>query len=76
MQAIEDSEEEWLQERGAIEQEVAENLSDPLYRLFTRVDEDMFTDTPHAHDSSGSKDSFEYIRPKDLVEVSREPLER
>jgi zinc protease len=61
MQGIEDSEKKWSQERGAIEQEVAEDLSDPLYRLFTKMDEDMFANTPYAHDSLGSKDSFDAL---------------
>jgi zinc protease len=71
MQGIEDSEEEWSQERGAIEQEVAENLSDPLYRLFTRVDEDMFANTPYAHDSLGSKDSFDALTASMLKDFQR-----
>jgi zinc protease len=71
MQGIEDSEEEWSQERGAIEQEVVEDLSDPLYRLFTRVDEDMFAHTPYAHDSLGSKDSFEALTASMLKDFQR-----
>jgi hypothetical protein len=33
---------EWAEERGAIEQEVAQDLSNPWCRLFQRVDEDIF----------------------------------
>ena len=79
MQGIEDSEEEWSQERGAIEQEVVEDLSDPLYRLFTRVDEDMFAHTPYEKylklNAEDVMHAFrKHIRPEDLVEVTCGPL--
>jgi zinc protease len=59
MRGIDDAEEEWSQERGAIEQEVAEDLSDPWYRLFQRVNQDIFAGTPYAQDPLGSKSSFD-----------------
>jgi zinc protease len=58
---INDSEDEWEQERGAIEEEVAEDVSDPWYRLGERVDEDMFQGTPYAQDSLGTKESFDKL---------------
>jgi zinc protease len=42
MRGIDDSQEEWSQEGGAIEQEVAEDLSDPWYWLIQRMKQDMF----------------------------------
>ena len=59
MRGIDDSQEEWSQERGAIEQEVAEDLSDPWYRLIQRVKQDMFAGTPYMHDPLGTKSSFD-----------------
>jgi zinc protease len=59
MRGIDDSQEEWSQERGAIEQEVAEDLSDPWYRLIQRVKQDMFAGTPYMQDSLGTKSSFD-----------------
>ena len=59
MRGIDDSQEEWSQERGAIEQEVAEDLSDPWYRLIRRMKQDMFAGTPYMQDALGSKSSFE-----------------
>ncbi len=59
MRGIDDSQEEWSEERGAIEQEVAEDLSDPWYRLIQRVKDDMFSGTPYMHDSLGTKSSFD-----------------
>jgi len=59
MRGIDDSQEEWSQERGAIEQEVAEDLSDPWYQLIRRMKQDMFAGTPYMQDALGSKSSFE-----------------
>jgi zinc protease len=59
MQDIQDSEAEWAQEKGAIEQEVARDLSNPTYKFITRVNEDMFSGTPYSHDPLGTKESFE-----------------
>jgi zinc protease len=59
MQDVQDSQAEWAQEKGAIEQEVARDLSNPTYKFITRVNEDMFAGTPYSHDPLGTKDSFE-----------------
>jgi zinc protease len=59
MQDIEDSQAEWSQEKGAIEQEVARDLSEPTYKFITRLNEDMFSGTPYAHDALGTRESFE-----------------
>jgi zinc protease len=59
MQDIQDSQTEWAQEKGAIEQEVARDLSNPTYKFITRVAEDMFAGTPYSHDPLGTKESFE-----------------
>ena len=50
---------EWDQERGAIEQEVARDLSNPTYKFVARMNEDMFAGTPYAHDPLGTKASFD-----------------
>jgi zinc protease len=59
MREIQDSQEEWAQEKGAIEQEVARDLSNPTYKLLTRLNEDMFAGTPYSHDALGTKESFD-----------------
>src|SRR5207302_871644 len=59
MQDIQDSQTEWAQEKGAIEQEVARDLSNPTYKFITRANEDMFSGTPYSHDPLGTKDSFD-----------------
>lgn len=58
---IEDLPQEWAKERGAIEQEVEMDVSDPWYRLEQRIDEDMFAGTPYAQDALGTKDSFDVL---------------
>jgi zinc protease len=59
MRDIQDSQAEWAQEKGAIEQEVARDLSNPTYKFITRMNEDMFSGTPYSHDALGTKESFD-----------------
>lgn len=59
LHGIDDSQQEWAQERGAIEQEVARDLSNPTYKFIDRLNQDMFAGTPYAHDPLGTKTSFD-----------------
>lgn len=59
MAGVDDSESQWQKERGAIEQEVARDLSSPGYVLHTKLLERMFAGTPYAHDALGTKASFD-----------------
>src|ERR1700684_3508995 len=42
LRGIDDTQQEWAQERGAIEQEVARDLSNPTYKFLERLNKDMF----------------------------------
>src|SRR3984885_15154439 len=59
LRGVDDSEEEWAHERGAIEQEVSRDLSNPPYKFIDRLNGDMFAGTPYAHDPLGTRPSFE-----------------
>ncbi len=59
MQAIEATDKDWDQERGAIEQEVAQDISNPGYLLFQRLREVLFKGTPYEHDALGTRPSFD-----------------
>jgi len=59
MRGVLDSEKLWRQERGAIEQEVSQDLSSPEYVFYTRLLAAMFKGTPYAHDALGSRSSFD-----------------
>ena len=58
MQSLLADEKLWDQERGAIEQEVAQDLSNPTYVFYTKLVERMFAGTPYAHDALGTRPSF------------------
>ncbi len=49
----------WVKERGAIEQEVAQDLSNPEYVFYMKLLEAMFKGTPYAHDALGTRPSFD-----------------
>ena len=59
LRGVDDSEEEWSHERGAIEQEVSRDLSNPTYKFIDRLNQDMFAGTPYAHDPLGTRASFD-----------------
>ena len=59
LRGVDDSEEEWSHERGAIEQEVSRDLSNPTYKFIDRLNQDMFAGTPYAHDPLGTRPSFD-----------------
>jgi zinc protease len=56
----------WDKERGAIEQEVAQDLSNPEYVFYMQLLEAMFKDSPYAHDALGTRPSFDQTTDADL----------
>jgi zinc protease len=59
LKGIDDSQAEWDQEKGAIEQEVQRDLSNPTYKFVDQLNGAMFAGTPYAHDALGTRPSFE-----------------
>jgi zinc protease len=59
LKGIDDSQAEWAHEKGAIEQEVQRDLSNPTYKFIDRLNGAMFANTPYAHDPLGTRPSFE-----------------
>jgi zinc protease len=59
MRGILDSGKAWGEERGAIEQEVVQDLSDPKYILSTRLLGKLFEGSPYEHDALGTVASFD-----------------
>ncbi len=66
MAGVDDSEKLWDKERGAIEQEVAADNSDPEYVLYTKLLAGLFKGTPYAHDALGTRPSFNKTTAKAL----------
>ncbi len=59
MKGVLATQELWEKERGAIEQEVAQDLSNPEYLLNMQLLAEMFRGTPYAHDALGTRPSFQ-----------------
>lgn len=59
MQGVLSTEKIWRLERGAIEQEVAQDLSNPQYVFYARLLQAMYAGTPYAHDALGTRESFQ-----------------
>lgn len=56
----------WDKERGAIEQEVAQDLSNPEYVFYMQLLAAMFKGSPYAHDALGTRPSFDKTTDADL----------
>jgi zinc protease len=59
MKGVLDTDALWNKERGAIEQEVAQDLSNPQYVFYTKLLAAMFQGTVYDHDALGTKPSFD-----------------
>jgi len=59
MRGVDMAPKEWANERGAIEQEVSRDLSDPSYKFFTELRARMFQGTPYQHTPLGTRASFD-----------------
>ncbi|MGH8400140.1 MAG: insulinase family protein, partial [Gammaproteobacteria bacterium] len=66
MRGIDATQQDWEKERGAIEQEVARDLSSPTYLFYQQLLAAMFKGTPYAHDALGTRPSFDKTTAKDL----------
>jgi zinc protease len=66
MRGILDTDALWDKERGAIEQEVAQDLSNPEYVFYTKLLSAMFAGSPYEHDALGTRPSFDKTTGADL----------
>ena len=58
MRAVDMAPKQWALERGAIEQEVARDLSSPSFKFYTEMVAHLFAGTPYAHTPLGTRPSF------------------
>ena len=72
LRGVDNTEAEWDQERGAIEQEVSRDLSNPTFKFIDRLNMDMFAGTPYAHDPLGTRPSFDATTARQLQDFYTE----
>ncbi|HEY1410602.1 MAG TPA: pitrilysin family protein, partial [Rhodopila sp.] len=59
MHALSLNQSDWEKERGAIEQEVAQDLSNPSYTLYEKLRAALYAGTPYEHAALGTRPSFD-----------------
>lgn len=59
MAGVLDIDKDWNDERGAIEQEVAQDLSSPFYVMYRKLRGILFEGTTYEHDALGTRPSFD-----------------
>ena len=59
MSGVLDTDMDWNEERGAIEQEVAQDLSNPSYVMYEKLRAILFPSSPYEHDALGTRPSFD-----------------
>jgi zinc protease len=57
---------DWERERGAIEQEVSRDISDPGYLAFQKAERILYAGTGYAEDALGTRPSFDKTTSQDL----------
>src|SRR5947199_8963281 len=66
-----DTEALWKQERGAIEQEVAQDLSNPQDMFYSRLLSVIVAGTPYAHDALGTRSPVQGTAGRMLQDFAR-----
>jgi zinc protease len=66
MRGVNDAQADWIKERGAIEQEVSSDVSNPIYRARQVLLGDMFAGTPYAQPGVGTREAFDSLTSQDL----------
>ncbi|HEV2499138.1 MAG TPA: pitrilysin family protein, partial [Terriglobia bacterium] len=66
MSGVDDSQAQWEKERGAIEQEVAQDYSNPVFSFYIKLLEAMYKGTPLSNPGLGTRPSFEKTTAADL----------
>jgi len=59
MRGVDVTDAAWAKERGAIEQEVSRDLSNPSYKFYEQLQAQLFDGTPYAHTPLGTRASFD-----------------
>ena len=59
MRGLDIADAEWAKERGAIEQEVSRDLSNPSYKFYEQLQAQLFEGTPYAYTPLGTRESFD-----------------
>jgi len=61
MRGVVDAQTDWVKERGAIEQEVSSDVSNPIYRARQALIGNMFAGTPYAQPGVGTREAFDAL---------------